>query len=67
MANRSDFFSAKLPRGLKRMLAMEEANGWIKNNQERNTMKKLFIAAHANHVSYKMKRQSADSGSSGEE
>lgn len=67
MANRSDFFSAKLPRGFKRMLAMEQANGWIKNNQERNAIKKLFIAAHANHVSHKMKRQSMDAGSSGED
>lgn len=67
MANRSDFFNAKLPRRFKRMLAMEEANGWIKNSQERNTVKKLFIQAHANHVAYKMKRQSMDSGSSGEE
>ncbi len=67
MANRSDFFSAKLPRGLKRMLAMEEANGWVKNAQEKNAVKKLFIQAHANHVGFKMKRQSMDAGSSGEE
>jgi hypothetical protein len=67
MANRSDFFNAKLPRRFKRMLAMEEANGWIKTNKERNDVKTLFIAAHANHVAYKMKRQSMDSGSSGEE
>jgi len=66
MANRSDFFKSKLPRQFKRMLAMEETNGWIKNSQERNTIKKAFINAHANHVSYKLKRQSMDTGSGDE-
>ena len=60
MANRSDFFSAKLPRQFKRMLAMQEANGWISDSKERNSIKKAFIEAHANHVGYKMKRQSMD-------
>lgn len=60
MANRSDFFSAKLPRGFKRMLAIEEANGWIKNNHERGEIKKLLIGAHANHVAFKMKRHSSE-------
>ena len=64
MANRSDFYSAKLPRHFKRMMAMEEANGWIKNNQERGELKRLFIGAHANHVAYKMKRNSSETHSS---
>jgi len=67
MANRSDFFNAKLPRQYKRMLAVSEANGWIKDKQERGMLKNAFIAAHANHVAYKVKRQSMDSGNSGEE
>lgn len=60
MANRSDFYSAKLPRQFKRILAMEEANGWIANKHERGTLKKLLISAHANHVSFKMKRNSVE-------
>lgn len=60
MANRSDFFSAKLPRGFKRMLAMEEANGWIQNEHERGNMKRAFIDAHATHVGFKLKRNSAE-------
>lgn len=60
MANRSDFFSAKLPRQFKRMLAMEGANGWLKNSHERGMVKKYFIEAHATHVGFKMKRNSTD-------
>lgn len=59
MANRSDFFSAKLPRGFKRMLAMEQANGWI-DRKDYNAVKKLFIQAHATHVGFKMKRHSTE-------
>ena len=59
MANRSDFFSAKLPRGFKRMLAMEQANGWI-DRKEYHSVKNLFIQAHANHVAFKMKRNSTE-------
>ena len=60
MANRSDFFNAKLPRQFKRMLAMEETNGWIKDSHERGMLKKLLISAHANHVSYKLKRNAIE-------
>lgn len=60
MANRSDFYSAKLPRQLKRVLAMEETNGWIKDKHERGSFKRLLMAAHANHVSYKLKRNSIE-------
>jgi len=60
MANRSDFYSAKLPRRFKRMLALEEANGWIKSPQERNLIKDIFINAHANHVAFKLKRNTIE-------
>jgi hypothetical protein len=60
MANRSDFFNAKLPRSLKRMLTMAEANGWVANSHERGSIKRSFIAAHANHVSHKLKRQNTE-------
>jgi hypothetical protein len=60
MANRSDFFSAKLPRHFKRMLAMSETYGWVKDSHERGTIKKYFIEAHANHVGFKMKRQAQE-------
>ena len=60
MANRSDFFNAKLPRHFKRMLAMSETNGWIKDSHERGELKRSFIDAHANHVSYKMKRNAIE-------
>ena len=67
MANRSDFFNAKLPRQYKRMLAMEQTNGWLNNSHERGAIKDLFIKAHANHVAYKLKRQSMETNSNGEE
>jgi hypothetical protein len=60
MANRSDFFNAKLPRGLKRMLAMAQANGWVSDAHERGSIKRSLIAAHANHVGFKLKRNSAE-------
>ena len=59
MANRSDFFNAKLPRGFKRMLAMEQANGWA-DRKEYHSVKNLFIKAHATHVGYKLKRHSTE-------
>ena len=67
MANRSDFFNAKLPRQFKRMLAMEQTNGWVKDNHEYGVLKRLLIQAHINHVGFKMKRQAMESNSSGEE
>jgi hypothetical protein len=56
MANRSDFFNAKLPRGYKRMMAMAQTNGWVKDSHEYGKIKNLFIDAHANHVRHKLKR-----------
>jgi len=56
MANRSDFFNAKLPREYKRMLAMAETRGWINGSQERGELKRAMIQAHANHVGFKLKR-----------
>ena len=66
MANRSDFFNAKLPRHFKRILAMAETNGWVKDSHERGQLKRSFISAHANHVGHKLKRQAMDTGSSEE-
>lgn len=66
MANRSDFFSAKLPRTFKRILATGQAYGWIKNSHERGAIKRSLIAAHANHVGFKMKRHSTVDGSDSE-
>lgn len=62
MANRSDFFSAKLPRHFKRMLAMEQTNGWIKDKHEYGNLKRIFIKAHASHVGYKLRRQAMETG-----
>lgn len=67
MANRSDFFNAKLPRHFKRMMAMGETYGYIKDAHDRGQFKKLMINAHANHVSYKMKRQANETPGGGEE
>ena len=64
MANRSDFFSAKLPRSIKRMLTMGDVYGWNGNQHNRGTLRRQFIEAHANHVGFKMKRQATDAGNS---
>ena len=66
MANRSDFFNAKLPRSIKRSLAMAEVYGWVKDAHERGDLRRAMIAAHSNHVGYKLKRQSMDTNSSEE-
>ena len=55
MANRSDFQS-NFPRQLKRMLAMEEAMGWIDNSQHRCELKSIWLKAHAHHREYYNKR-----------
>lgn len=55
MANRSDFFSAKLPRQYKKMLALSEAFGGF-NKAEAREHRKLFIKAHAAHVTAKTRR-----------
>lgn len=60
MANRSDFFKAKLPRKYKRMIAMSEAYGWINDSHTRGDIKRIFIKAHANAVAFKNKRNSVD-------
>ena len=62
MANRSDFFSAKLPRGYKKLMAMGETYGYIKNSHERGQFKRMMISAHANHVGFKMKRNALETG-----
>lgn len=62
MANRSDFFSAKLPRQYKRMLGMAQTYGWTGDEHSRGAIKRSLINAHANHVSFKMKRQANDVG-----
>jgi hypothetical protein len=60
MANRSDFFSAKLPRQWKRILAMGQTYGWDGDEHNRGNLKNLMIQAHANHVAFKMKRHSTE-------
>jgi hypothetical protein len=55
MANRSDFFNAKLPRYLKRMITLGEAYGNY-DKVTANEMRKAFINAHANHVAFKLRR-----------
>ena len=60
MANRSDFFSAKLPRAMKRSLAMGRTYGWIPDAQTYGSIKKRLISAHADHVSFKMKRHTTE-------
>lgn len=67
MANRSDFFNAKLPRQYKKMLAMAETYGWSGDEHTRGHIKRAFINAHASHVSHKLKRQSNESAGGGEE
>jgi hypothetical protein len=55
MANRSDFQS-DFPRQLKRMIALEEANGWVENNHQRGELKRLWLKAHTHHRDYYNKR-----------
>ena len=55
MANRSDFFKAKLPRVIKRALIMGAARGFL-SKEEHNHAKKCLIASHANYVAHKLKR-----------
>jgi hypothetical protein len=65
MANRSDFFNAKLPRYLKRMISLGEAAGHYDKAAARG-LRKAFIDAHATHVGFKMKRTDNRDASSGE-
>lgn len=55
MANRSDFFSAKLPRVIKRALIMGEARGFL-TKSEHDYAKNRLIESHRNYVGYKLKR-----------
>ena len=61
MANRSDFFEAKLPRYLKKMIALIPNI----NAHERGEIRRTFIKAHAAHVGHKMKRNDASNVDSG--
>ena len=60
MANRSDFFNAKLPRSIKRMLTMGEVYGWTGDEHNRGLLRRAMINAHANHVGFKMKRNTTE-------
>lgn len=60
MANRSDFFNAKLPRSVKRMLTMGQVYNFTGDQHARGDLRRAMIAAHANHVGFKMKRQSSE-------
>jgi hypothetical protein len=66
MANRSDFFTSKLPRQYKRMLAVAESRGWINGNQQRGEIKNSLISAHSTHVGFKMKRHNTENRDSTE-
>lgn len=39
---------------------MSETYGWIQDSHQRGVIKRSMIAAHANHVGFKLKRQSND-------
>jgi hypothetical protein len=60
MANRSDFFNAKLPRSIKRMLTMGQVYNFTGDQHALGDLRRAMIAAHASHVGFKMKRQSSD-------
>lgn len=55
MANRSDFQS-DFPRQFKRMLALEEAAGIIRDNHQRGEIKRIWLSAHKHHRDYANKR-----------
>jgi len=57
VANRSDFFRAKVPRHIKKMLALNHCDP-----HERAVMRKLFQDAHANHVAFRLKVRSGKAG-----
>ena len=66
MANRSDFFGAKIPRANKRVIAMGEASGSIDKAQA-STLRKMFAEAHAHHVAFKLKRNSENNRDASDE
>jgi hypothetical protein len=53
MANRSDFFSASLPRYLKRILALTK----FENEHDRGAWKRDMIHAHSIHKAAKNKKR----------
>jgi len=55
MANRSDFFTSKLPRYHKKLIALGEMAGHY-DKAGAKQMRKAFIQAHAAHVAFKIKR-----------
>jgi hypothetical protein len=55
MANRSDFYNAKLPRYLKR--ALSASSKYIGDVHQQAEVRKLFINAHESHVAFKLKRR----------
>lgn len=57
MANRSDFYRAKVPRSIKKMLSLNYTD-----DHERAVMRKLFQSAHASHVAFKLKVRSGKAG-----
>ena len=56
MANRSDFFAAKIPRSNKKSILMGCANGYISDSHIYGEFKRIFKNAHAAHVEFKKKR-----------
>jgi hypothetical protein len=66
MANRSDFFSAKLPRQWKRILAMSETYGWSGDQHNVGNLRRLMMQAHETHVGFKMKRHSTENRDAGD-
>lgn len=67
MANRSDFFNAKLPRSIKRMLTMGQVYNFTGDQHARGDLRRAMIAAHTNHVNFKLKRQSMETNSESNE
>lgn len=65
MANRSDFFSSKLPRSLKKLISLGQMAG-VHNKASASEARKLFIEAHASHVAFRMKRNTVENRDSGE-
>lgn len=62
MANRSDFYRAKVPRSIKKMLALNHCDP-----HERAVMRKLFQEAHASHVAFKLKVRSGKAGAASDD
>lgn len=67
MANRSDFFNAKLPRSIKRMLTMGQVYNFTGDQHARGDLRRAMIVAHTNHVNFKLKRQSMETNSESNE